>query len=170
MEPQASGMQTETETQVLRKPKTLAVTSDAFAQGRQIPREHTCHGDDVSPPLAVKDLPEGARALAVVVQDPDAPRRVFTHWTAWNIPAANTLLERGVDIVALGGVEGKNDFGSIGYRGPCPPSGTHRYTFRVFALREPLDLEPGAHVLDVWKALERDALAWGEVTGTFTRP
>lgn len=154
--------------EVLRKPKTLAVTSPAFATGKRIPREHTCQGDDVSPALDVGNLPEGTVALAVTCHDPDAPRGTFTHWLAWDLPPRERL-EKGVDVVALGGVEGPNGFGSVGYRGPCPPSGTHRYDFRVFALGRKLGLPPSAAEAQVWEALQRHALAWGDLQGVYAK-
>lgn len=162
-------MQTQSVTDVVPGvPKTLIVTSEAFQNGKRIPREHTCQGDDASPPLAVENVPEEAAALALIVEDPDAPGGIFTHWTAWDLePGA--ALPQGADLSSMGGREGLNDFGNVGYGGPCPPSGTHRYFFRVFALREPLALRDGARVDEVRRALRDRVLAWGELMGTYTK-
>lgn len=160
-------MKTETARAALRKPQTLHVTSPAFQPGQAIPRVHSCHGDDVSPELAIAGVPQGAAALALVVDDPDAPRGTWTHWTAWDLPAGTAALAEGKPAP---GVEGTTSSGEVGYHGPCPPSGTHRYFFRVFALDRKLGLPPGASVEDVWAALDKHVLAWGELMGTFTRP
>lgn len=156
---------------ILREtPPTLQVKSPEFDEGRAIPREFSGHGDDVSPPLEWRGAPEGTRAIAIIVDDPDAPKAVFTHWTVWNLPATERGLPKAFHVRSVGAVEGKNDFGVIGWRGPMPPSGTHRYFFRVFALDAPLDLAEGTGVDEVWRALEGRVLAWGETMGTFTKP
>lgn len=141
--------------------------SPAFAEGQPIPRRHSCHGEDASPELRIAGVPPGAVALALVMDDPDAPRGTWTHWTAWDLPPTATRLREGEPAP---GVEGLTSAGEVGYHGPCPPSGTHRYVFRVFALDAKLGLPRGAGVEDVWAALERRVVAWGELMGTFTRP
>lgn len=163
-------MLTQSQQQALRAPQSIGVRSPAFNAGRAIPREYTGLGDDVSPPLEWTAVPDVTRAIAIVVDDPDAPGHTFTHWTAWNIGRATTSVHRDADIKALGGIEGRNDFGSAGYRGPKPPSGTHRYYFRVFALDEELPLAKNATVEEVWRHLARHTIAWGELMGTFTKP
>jgi Raf kinase inhibitor-like YbhB/YbcL family protein len=145
----------------------FSLTSTAFEHGGAIARRHTCDGDDVSPPLAWSDPPAGTRSLALVVDDPDAPGGTFTHWLAWGIdPNAGSLGEG-----EPGPADGRNDFGSTGYRGPCPPrgGGRHRYSFRLFALGSPLDLPPGADKRDVGDALEGAKLAVAELVGTYER-
>jgi Raf kinase inhibitor-like YbhB/YbcL family protein len=139
----------------------FALTSSAFSAGKSIPHRHTCDGDDLSPPLAWSDLPEGTRSLALIMDDPDAPGGTFTHWLAWGIdPGAGGLGEG----EAPPG-EGKNDFGSTGYGGPCPPRGhgPHRYFFRLYALEGRPEGEA-----DMQAVLGR-ALAVAELVGSYER-
>jgi Raf kinase inhibitor-like YbhB/YbcL family protein len=145
----------------------FAITSDAFTDGDEIPRRHTCEGEDVSPALSWSDPPTGTRALALVVDDPDAPVGTFTHWLAANIgPDAGGLAEGESAPVA-----GSNDFGTAGWSGPCPPPGhgTHRYFFRLHALDAPLDigLRSGRREFD--QALAGHVLATAELVGTYER-
>jgi Raf kinase inhibitor-like YbhB/YbcL family protein len=143
------------------------LTSEAFASGQPIPQKHTCEGEDVSPPLAWSGIPEGTASLALVVDDPDAPSGTFTHWMAWGIdPAAGALGEGEAPPV-----EGPNDFGSMGWRGPCPPPGhgPHRYFFRLHALEAELDLAAGAEKSVVERALVGRAPAVAELVGTYER-
>lgn len=156
--------------QALRAPKSVGIRSVAFQHGKQIPREFTGFGDDINPPLEWTAVPSQTQTLAIVMDDPDAPGGTFTHWTLWNLPPRIEALESGAKVVPLGGVQGRNDFGTTGYRGPKPPSGTHRYVFRLFALDKFLDLPPDAPVDDVWRQLSTHVLAWGEIVGTATRP
>jgi Raf kinase inhibitor-like YbhB/YbcL family protein len=141
--------------------------SPEFERGQPIPRKHTCEGEDVSPPLAWAGAPEGTASLALVVDDPDAPSGTFTHWLAWGIdPAAGSLAEG-----EAGPVEGRNDFGSSGWRGPCPPPGhgPHRYSFRLYALESELDLPAGAGKTEVERAIAEGVLAAAELVGTHER-
>jgi hypothetical protein len=154
----------------LRASKTINVGSSAFTDGKAIPREHSGLGEDVSPPLKWSGVPAGASAIAIIVDDPDAPGGTYTHWLAWDLPASTQSLDRGANIKKLGGVEGKNDFGFSKYMGPKPPSGTHHYHFQVFALSDKLNLPKDANAQRVWEALNGKVLAWGEVVGTFTKP
>ena len=143
------------------------LTSSAFQHGQPIPRKFTCEGEDVSPPLAWSDVPEGAVSLALVVDDPDAPSGTFTHWLAWGIdPTAGGLGEG-----EPAPVEGLNDFGQVGWRGPCPPPGhgPHRYFFRLHGLGGELDLPIGAGNAELERALEDRALAIAELVGTYER-
>ncbi|HVM46304.1 MAG TPA: YbhB/YbcL family Raf kinase inhibitor-like protein [Candidatus Thermoplasmatota archaeon] len=156
--------------QALRAPRSIGVHSVAFQHGKQIPREFTGHGDDINPPLSWTGVPNNAQALAIVVDDPDAAGGTFTHWTVWNLPPRIGGVEAGVKVVPLGGIEGRNDFGTSGYRGPKPPGGTHRYVFRVLALDKFLDAPPNAPVDEVWRHISGHSLAWGELVGTFTKP
>src|SRR6201993_3488928 len=117
----------------------IKITSSAFQEGGNIPSKFTCDGGDSSPPLRLAEIPSGAKSLVLVVDDPDAPSGLFTHWIVWNIsPQTNSIAEGSKPK----GVHGTNDFGKSGYGGPCPPSGTHRYYFRIFALDRELDLPP----------------------------
>lgn len=156
--------------QALARPPTITVTSSAFAPGSPIPRVHSGHGDDSSPPLAWAGVPAEAKALAIVMDDPDAPMGTWTHWTAWDLKPTTTRLPADAKIVPLDGAEGLTSAKTTGHHGPAPPSGTHRYFFRVFALDAPLGLPAGASIDDVWRALGKHTLAWGELMGTFTKP
>lgn len=149
--------------------KSVTVESSAFQAEKRIPSKYTCQGPDMSPPISVGDLPDDAKAWAVIVEDPDAPGKTWLHWTAWNLPADPTTLPEDADIRSLGGREGKTDFGDVGYGGPCPPSGTHRYVFRVFALDDELDVEQGADLNTLQTAINDHALAYGELMGTYSK-
>lgn len=162
-------MKGEVERAAMRAPRTLRVESPAFRPGASIPRRHTCHGDEASPALRVDGVPAEAVALALVVDDPDAPGGTWTHWTAWDLPPSTTEVEESADLSRLG-VEGTTSAREAGYHGPCPPRGTHRYFFRFFALRQKLGLPRGASAAEVWRALDEHTLAWGELMGTFTKP
>lgn len=145
----------------------LRLTSTAFEDGGTIPTRHTCEGEDLSPPLSWERVPEGAASLALVVEDPDAPSGTFTHWAAWDLdPAA------GIQPEGLGApTEGRNDFSSDGWRGPCPPRGhgPHRYVFRLYALDCRLGLGPGADAASLQEALGGHVLASARLTGIFER-
>lgn len=146
----------------------LAISSSAFANQGIIPPQFTCKGANVNPSLRFHGIPPEAQTLAVIVEDPDAPSGLFTHWLLWNIdPTTAHVGERSIPTDA---VQGTNDFGNLGYGGPCPPSGTHRYIFRVFALDAPLDLKAGARRGEFNKALTGHVIARGEMTGRFTAP
>lgn len=161
-------MSTQTEHAALNAPQTINISSNAIAPNRPIPREYTGYGENVSPQLKLTGVPVDAQLLAIVVDDPDAPNGTFTHWTAWDIANTNEI-PRAADIKKLKGTQGKNDAGTNGYTGPKPPSGTHRYRFRVFALKDKLGLPHGAPPADVWRALDGKVRAWGELTATFTK-
>jgi Raf kinase inhibitor-like YbhB/YbcL family protein len=141
--------------------------SDAFAHGDAIPRRHTCEGEDVSPGLSWDDPPTGTRALALIVDDPDAPVGTFTHWLAWNIDAAAGALGEGESAPA----EGRNDFGTSGWSGPCPPPGhgPHRYFFRLHALDAELEVGFRAGRRDLERALAGHVLATADLMGTYER-
>ena len=159
------------------KMNTIRLHSPAFADGGAIPRLYTCDGKDVSPPLAWSGVPEAARSLALLCEDPDAPGGTWTHWVIFDIPASVRGLGEGVPAhervtVAAGGeaaLQGKNDFKKTGYGGPCPPSGTHRYVFHLFALDAELGLGPKATRQDVLRSIKGHVLAEGELMGTFSR-
>lgn len=156
--------------QALRAPQAIGVRCPDFAPGRQIPREYTGHGDDLSPPLRFSGIPGDAQALAVIVDDPDAPRGTFTHWLVWNLRPDTRELIAGVDPRSVGAAEGQNDFGVSRYRGPMPPSGTHRYYFRVFALDKMLGIPQNSEAPEVWRHVGHHTIAWGEMMGTFAKP
>jgi Raf kinase inhibitor-like YbhB/YbcL family protein len=143
------------------------LTSSAFAVGGAIPRRHTCDGEDRSPPLSWTAPPAGSRSLALILDDPDAPGGRFIHWLAWGIPPDTGGLAEG----EAAPLEGRNDFGTVGYRGPCPPRGRgpHRYRFRLHALGEELRLAPGAGVAKLERVLTGNLLAVAELVGTYER-
>ncbi|MFC7081354.1 YbhB/YbcL family Raf kinase inhibitor-like protein [Halorussus caseinilyticus] len=141
-----------------------------------MPETYTCEGDDASPELTVADVPDDAAALAVVVDDPDAPAGTFTHWLLWNLPADTVEVPEGVvrreRLPDLGGAaQGENDFGEVGYRGPCPPEGDgpHEYRFTLYALDERLDVEAGGTRPEVQDELDAKTLDSDQFTGTFAR-
>jgi Raf kinase inhibitor-like YbhB/YbcL family protein len=145
----------------------MRLTSSAFDDGERLPARHTCEGEDVSPPLGWDDVPAEARELALIVDDPDAPGRVFTHWLAWGIAPDSRGLGEGEAALR----EGRNDFGATGYRGPCPPvgHGAHRYVFTLYALADELELTGGSSRRDLERALEGRVLATTELLGTYER-
>jgi Raf kinase inhibitor-like YbhB/YbcL family protein len=149
---------------------TLSLTSTAFPDGGAIPDKYTCQGGDVSPPLAWDEPTAGTRSLALIVEDLDTSGR-FTHWVLFNIPADVRVLPEFVSRPALAGVlEGMNDFGKIGYGGPCPPPGkAHRYRFALYALGISLNQESGISKGELLDVMEGHALAQGELIGTYRR-
>jgi len=153
---------------------SLALTSDAFTNGQSIPAKYTCTGRNISPALAWNEPPSGTQSFALIVDDPDAPMGTWVHWVLYNIPAgARSLQEdlpvtgKNVDPNAI--YVGKNSSGNIGYDGPCPPSGTHRYFFKLYALDTVISLLPGASKEQVLKEMEGHILAQGELMGTFSK-
>ena len=144
----------------------IKVTSSAFQEGGNIPSKFTCDVSDTSPPLQIAGVPSGAKSLVLIVDDPDAPGGLFTHWLAWNIPPQTGSIAEGS---APKGVQGANDFGKSGYRGPCPPPGTHRYSFKIFALDRELELRSGAKRSQVDAAMKGHVIAQGELVGRYTK-
>jgi Raf kinase inhibitor-like YbhB/YbcL family protein len=146
---------------------SFSLTSSAFAHGGAIPRRHSCDGADRSPPLSWSTPPAGTRSLALILDDPDAPSGRFIRWLAWGItPDAGGLAEG-----ELPPLEGRNDFGTVGYRGPCPPRGhgLHHYRFRLHAVGQDVRLAPGARVRELERALTSKVLAVAELVGTYER-
>ena len=144
--------------------KSLSVTSSSFGSSQLIPKKYTCDGEDVSPPLSVGGVPDGTKSLVLVVDDPDAPMGTWVHWVVWNIPPTDSIEENTVP-----GVEGLNDFGKHSYGGPCPPSGTHRYFFKFYALDTNLSLPSNSRKKDVENAMKGHVLAKGELVGLYSR-
>lgn len=143
----------------------MQLTSSAFTEGQMIPARYTCDGEDVSPPLEVDGIPDGTETLVLVMDDPDAPRGTWDHWVAYDIPVDTALPEN----VGPVGVSGVNSFGRTGYGGPCPPSGTHRYIFRVYALSARLGLAEGATKAAVLDAASGTVLADAQLIGLYGR-
>jgi Raf kinase inhibitor-like YbhB/YbcL family protein len=143
---------------------SLLVTSPVFENNKQIPPRYTCDGEDVNPPLDIKGLPTETKSLVLIVDDPDAPMGTWEHWNVWNIPPTDMMKENSVP-----GVEGINDFGKHSYGGPCPPSGVHRYFFKVYALDVQLSLPVHSSKKDIEKAIDGHVLAKGELVGLYSR-
>jgi Raf kinase inhibitor-like YbhB/YbcL family protein len=144
----------------------MKITSSAFQEGGNIPSKFTCDGGDSSPPLQIAEIPSGAKSLVLVVDDPDAPSGLFTHWIVWNIsPQTNAIAEGS----APKGVQGTSDFGKSGYGGPCPPSGTHRYYFKIFALDRELNLPSGTKRNQLDAAMKGHVVTQGELMGRYSR-
>ena len=153
---------------------SIQLTSPAFAEGSSIPVKHTCDGEDVSPPLSWSVLPEGAKGIALISDDPDAPGGTWVHWVLYGLPPDLTGLPEAVPTSeeTLQGTarQGRNDFGRTGYGGPCPPRGaTHRYLFKLYALDTELDLRPGAKKEDLLRAMEGHILGQGQLMGRYQR-
>jgi Raf kinase inhibitor-like YbhB/YbcL family protein len=157
--------------------KTAAVSfklgSEAFSDGGVIPAKYTCDGLDVSPPLHWSDYPPTTKSFVLIVEDVDAPGGIFTHWLLYNIPANINRLEEGVekvDKLPSGALQGVNDFGRVGYGGPCPPSGKpHRYVFKMYALDEVLDLKPRMSRQELLNSIKGHVIAEARLTGTYSR-
>ena len=144
----------------------IKIISSAFHEGGNIPSKFTCDGSDTSPPLQITGVPSEAKSLVLIADDPDAPSGLFTHWLVWNIPPQTSSIAEGS---APKGVQGANDFGKSGYRGPCPPPGTHRYLFKIFALDRELELRSGAKRSQVDAAMKGHVIAQGELVGRYAR-
>jgi len=149
------------------------LSSDAFENEESIPARFTCDGENASPPLAWSGAPAETQSFALIMDDPDAPGGVFTHWVLFDLPAETSELPEGVETSErpqVGGVQGSNDADSIGYGGPCPPSGpAHRYRFTLYALDGPVNLDPGAKKQEVLDTMDSDILAQAELVGTYGR-
>ena len=147
----------------------FTITSPAFVAGGDIPRTFTCDGDNTPPPLEWKEAPRDTQSFALIMDDPDAPNGTFTHWVLFDIPAERTELAGGSRSDAVG-MSGKNSRSELGYMGPCPPSGTHRYFFRLFAIdTKTLDLAAGATRRQVEDALARHTLQTAELMGRYKK-
>ena len=150
----------------------IKLTSEAFEDGGLIPAKYTCDGQDISPPLQWEEVPQGTRTIALICDDPDAPMGTFVHWVLFNSQADTTQLPENVPpekILPSGTKQGFTDFGRIGYGGPCPPSGTHRYFFKIYAVDANLDLPAGADKQQLLKAMEGHTLAQGQLMGKYKR-
>jgi Raf kinase inhibitor-like YbhB/YbcL family protein len=150
----------------------MMLTSSAFQSEGMIPVQHTCDGPDHSPALTWGDVPENAKALALICDDPDAPAGTWVHWVYYNIPAHLGGLPAGIagtDHPEIGGAQGVNDFRRIGYGGPCPPSGTHRYFFKLYALDRMLDLKSRATKTELLQAMQGHVLREAVLMGRYRR-
>jgi Raf kinase inhibitor-like YbhB/YbcL family protein len=158
-EPEASSLQ-------------FSMTSPAFSQGEPIPTQYTCDGEDISPPLAWQNPPEDTQSFALIADDPDAPSGTWVHWVLYNLPADARGVPQGVPTeneLSGGGQHGSNSWNRLGYGGPCPPGGTHRYFFKLYAVDTILDLEPGVRKDALTQGLDGHVLAQTEIMGTYSR-
>jgi Raf kinase inhibitor-like YbhB/YbcL family protein len=144
--------------------KVLTVSSKAFQPNGFIPKKYTCEGYNTNPPIDISGIPEHAKSLVLFMEDPDAPGKTFIHWVLWNLPVKNHIQED-----ELTGDQGVNDFGDRGYGGPCPPSGTHRYYIKIYALNELLDIPHFSTKETVEHAMEDHIIAYGELMGRYSR-
>jgi Raf kinase inhibitor-like YbhB/YbcL family protein len=154
------------------KKMDIKITSSVFEDGGLIPAKYTCDGTDISPPLQWDAAPEGTKSIALICDDPDAPMGTWVHWVLYNLPPDVVELPEDVpadEILSNGAIQGTSDFGRIGYGGPCPPSGTHRYFFKIYSLDTKLDLSSGARKRDLLKAMEGHIIAQGQLIGKYKR-
>ena len=145
---------------------SISVTTPAFQAGGDVAAKFTCYGWNVNPELRINGVPSEAKSLVLIVDDPDAPRGLFTHWIVWNIDPKATDI--GENSAPAGGIQGTNDFGKRNYGGPCPPSGTHRYFFKIYALDTKLDLKPSARRAELDAAMRGHTLAQGELMARYS--
>jgi len=151
---------------------SIKLTSPAFEDGVMIPGKYTCDGDDVSPQLNWEDIPDGTQSIAIIMDDPDAPRGTWVHWVIYNIEPDTNELHENIDtdeVVNSGALQGKNSWGNIGYGGPCPPGGVHRYFFKIYALDAETLTEPGATKEDLLESIRGHILDQGELMGRYER-
>ena len=152
--------------------ETMELRSTVFTQGALIPPSYTCDGKDVSPPLEWSGVPEGTGSIALICDDPDAPAGTWVHWVFYDIPAETTALPEHIEHTnnpSVGGTQGINDFRKIGYGGPCPPSGTHRYFFTLYALDTELNLALGRTKKELVDTMKGHILAQAELMGKYKR-
>jgi len=150
----------------------IKITSSAFAEGGMVPPKYTCDGQDMSPPLEWDAVPDGTKSIALISDDPDAPMGTWVHWVLFNLPAETRKLEENIPpdkTLPNGARQGVNDSSRVGYGGPCPPSGTHRYFFKIYALDTKLDLAAGARKRELLKAMEGHILGQGQLIGKYKR-
>ncbi len=143
---------------------SLFISSPAFENNGIIPSKFTCDGDDINPEISIDKAPQGTKSLALIMDDPDAPRGTFDHWIVYDIPVGRIITQNSVP-----GVQGKNSIGQNNYTGPCPPGGTHHYYFKVYALDTLLELKEGADKTTVEKAMDGHILSSGELIGLYKR-
>ncbi|MBD3241819.1 MAG: YbhB/YbcL family Raf kinase inhibitor-like protein [Chitinivibrionales bacterium] len=141
----------------------MRLSSPAFSNAEPIPEKYTCRGEDISPPLTIEERPATAQTYALIVDDPDAPSGTWVHWVMYNFDSTDSIEEG-----ARPGVQGMNDFRKTGYGGPCPPEGTHRYFFKLYALDSELNLPEGASKEQVERAMQGHIVESAQLVGTFT--
>lgn len=144
--------------------RQMKIISPSFKNNESMPARFTCDGEDINPALEIENLPEGTKSLALIVDDPDAPMKTWVHWVVYDIPPSSRI-----DEDSIPGKQGINDSGGRDYHGPCPPSGTHRYYFKVYALDKILALNEGASKKDLEKAMQGSILSSAELIGLYKR-
>jgi len=155
---------------LLGKEPTIDVRSDNFSYFSYIPDKYTCDGENVNPSLKWENFPKKTKSFFLLVYDPDAPKENFIHWIVYNIPSNKTYIREGENLSTIGIKQGINDFGFIGYGGPCPPKGSgHRYVFRIIALDIALNLTEGATIKEIEEKLKGHILAYGDLIGLYSR-
>jgi len=150
----------------------ITITSTVFTEGSMIPQDYTCDGEDISPPLAWSGVPDGTKSLALICDDPDAPMGTWAHWVLFNMPPSAEDLPASVppkEALDNGAKHGINDFRKFGYGGPCPPGGTHRYYFKLYALDTEINVETGITKAQLVKTMEGHILAEGQLMGRYSR-
>lgn len=146
----------------------MQIKSREFGDNERIHEKYTCDGENINPPLEITDVPKKSESLVLIVDDPDAPRGTFVHWVLWNIPPYTKEIKE--DSVPDKAVQGKNDFGKNSYGGPCPPSGTHRYRFRLYALDKTLELDPDTtEIEELERAMAGHIIAQSTLVGLYSR-
>lgn len=145
----------------------MQISSPAFEPNQAIPAQYTCDGENYNPSLIIKEVPEGTQSLALVMDDPDAPRGDWVHWLMWNI--ASDTSEIGENSVPTSAIQGRNDFGQSNYGGPCPHQGTHHYHFKLYALNDSLELPETTTKAELLRAIEDKIIDQAELIGTYAR-
>lgn len=145
----------------------MTISSPAFLHDQMLPSEYTCEGEGVNPPLVIADVPSETKSLLLILDDPDAPTGLFTHWVLWNIPP--TIHEIEADSIPSGAVEGENSLGEVGYTPPCPPSGTHHYQFTLYALSSSLPYESGTPRDSVEDAMQQYVVDTAQLVGQYEK-
>jgi hypothetical protein len=147
----------------------MEIKSRSFNNEDRIPTRYTCDGEDINPPLDITDIPEEAETIALIMDDPDAPTGTWVHWLIWNIPVINQGFSIDEGVEPADAVYGTNDFDKLEYGGPCPPFGTHRYFFKVYALDRELDLEEGSTKEDLMIEIEKYMIDWAQLVGKYSK-
>src|SRR4030065_1633621 len=145
----------------------MQLKSPALSQNGAVPAKYTCDGQNISPPLQIAETPENAKSLALICDDPDASGKTWTHWTVWNIDPTTTEIGEGK--TPAGSTQGVTDFGEVGYGGPCPPAGTHRYFFKLYALDTTLNIPYQAKKEDIEKAMEGHVIDQTQLVGVYSK-
>lgn len=145
----------------------MKITSSAFEHNSRIPQKYTCDGENINPPLSFSDIPPNTKSLTLIMDDPDAPTKTWVHWIVYNIGSQTSEVKE--NSVPQNGIEGVTDFGNKGYGGPCPPSGTHRYFFKLYALDSMIDLPEGANKKMLEEKIHRQIIDKAELVGLYKR-